>query len=893
MENGSEILTRNNSNILKNINNFNSTSSFFHHKKLKLRNEMISSPLKANDTLNSGDFSLNLKQISNNIKNISHNVAIKNNLNFKSVKPNNNLIKLNDIINTNDKKIISRNLNHFNFLSQISSKNFTKFSSERYKKIKIFIERLTHSQSNLMLQINNHKKINQEIINGSISDLNRKKNKMPKLIDKDTYSIQNLKRFSITNNNFQINVNDKRINMPSLLSSPSNSSGKNKEDILQINKKNNFISDLKNIIQNNNKINTNNNDKNEINVFEKRMKNNARDNIQKKNNEIKTKLFFENKRKSNNFSFDNCLKNNIEQEYFNIKLKCKNSSNQSLCKFDNKINIFLESKSVLILNDNNSFKKELDYNSNIEKKEENTNDNKAKFDRLNRLKKSSIKGIKSNNRIVINDINDKKEEKNKNINENKNKFERSSIKKIQTEFLMEKRKSKKDLIKKNDKSKTAINKGIEKFSYYKIKKSKLHLILFRKKMKYIYSKHKFLKKNNKIIYNKTIYKTTYIRKAKMLLNIQDKLNNIVNIEKNKLKFPEVWNEENDKKFFENVIFNSEINEFNFKSKKIFKCNINIDLNNYIRTTINFAPFSNELKLVKFIKDDFFQNKRQKLKRKTFRHATVQGISLLNKEYEKKKEEKFIITKSKIRYSEDFDWIYSPINLLSIQKIILRDNNYYYSGEKNILSKLRKMSTIKRFSLKFNEENNKTIKRKLSLDKKEANKYFSNLKKYIKLQLKEFSILNQKLFFKRAKTKKKKINEVFSLNNNLSESMSESVNLEDAYLELLINVIEGKNRQFVVCFEKNKQFIDLNQKLIKGNTLLITSVKEGNIAIAKFLCDQGIDVNIQNNSGNTALHYALGGHFYNIADILKKYGAREDIKNNLGLFPWDCIENNFE
>ena len=58
---------------------------------------------------------------------------------------------------------------------------------------------------------------------------------------------------------------------------------------------------------------------------------------------------------------------------------------------------------------------------------------------------------------------------------------------------------------------------------------------------------------------------------------------------------------------------------------------------------------------------------------------------------------------------------------------------------------------------------------------------------------------------------------------------------------------------------------------------------------------GIDVNIQNNEGNSALHYALSGKNFDIADALKKFGAKEDLYNNKGMTPWDCIgkaiENN--
>ena len=121
--------------------------------------------------------------------------------------------------------------------------------------------------------------------------------------------------------------------------------------------------------------------------------------------------------------------------------------------------------------------------------------------------------------------------------------------------------------------------------------------------------------------------------------------------------------------------------------------------------------------------------------------------------------------------------------------------------------------------------------------------------------------------------------------------SDSNNLEDIYYHLLNFIIESKNKLFIKLFEEKKKLIDMNQQLIEGNTLLILSAREGNHAITKFLCEQGTDVNIQNNSGNTALHYAIGNQFYSIADILTRFGAREDIANSKGLLPWDCNENN--
>ena len=95
------------------------------------------------------------------------------------------------------------------------------------------------------------------------------------------------------------------------------------------------------------------------------------------------------------------------------------------------------------------------------------------------------------------------------------------------------------------------------------------------------------------------------------------------------------------------------------------------------------------------------------------------------------------------------------------------------------------------------------------------------------------------------------------------------------------------------YEKKKAFIDINEELFEGNTLLILSAREGNYHITKFLCEEGAEVNLQNHNGNTALHYAIGRQFYALADILTRHGAREDIKNNKGFGPWDCIDHNIE
>ena len=110
------------------------------------------------------------------------------------------------------------------------------------------------------------------------------------------------------------------------------------------------------------------------------------------------------------------------------------------------------------------------------------------------------------------------------------------------------------------------------------------------------------------------------------------------------------------------------------------------------------------------------------------------------------------------------------------------------------------------------------------------------------------------------------------------------------IEIILRTLikEGEISLFNEYFHQNCKFIDINCKDEDGNSLLILSVKVGMNNISKILLEAGIDVNIQNNEGNSALHYALSGKNYVIADFLKKYGAREDLYNKYGLSPWDCV-----
>jgi len=70
------------------------------------------------------------------------------------------------------------------------------------------------------------------------------------------------------------------------------------------------------------------------------------------------------------------------------------------------------------------------------------------------------------------------------------------------------------------------------------------------------------------------------------------------------------------------------------------------------------------------------------------------------------------------------------------------------------------------------------------------------------------------------------------------------------------------------------------------TLLIEAVRRGKVTIINFLIEQGIDLNLRNYDGATALHYAVSSSYsknliLEITQILVENGIDINIKNKWG------------
>ena len=117
--------------------------------------------------------------------------------------------------------------------------------------------------------------------------------------------------------------------------------------------------------------------------------------------------------------------------------------------------------------------------------------------------------------------------------------------------------------------------------------------------------------------------------------------------------------------------------------------------------------------------------------------------------------------------------------------------------------------------------------------------------------------------------------------------SELIKGANTFIDILFLYIKDGNYQnFQDIFQKFNPGI--NERDEKGNSFLNLAVQCCCREIIMFLINNGADINSQNKKLNTALHYALSYQEYDIADLLLRYGADENIKNINGLTPWQCL-----
>ena len=110
-----------------------------------------------------------------------------------------------------------------------------------------------------------------------------------------------------------------------------------------------------------------------------------------------------------------------------------------------------------------------------------------------------------------------------------------------------------------------------------------------------------------------------------------------------------------------------------------------------------------------------------------------------------------------------------------------------------------------------------------------------------------------------------------------------------YKEALFLYIKDNNiHGFKKTFEKYKASSEITDN--DGNSFLNIAVQCGFKQIVNYLLHLGANPNSQNYKLNTPLHYALSYQYFEIADILLRNGANENLKNSDGLTAWQCLNS---
>ena len=465
-----------------------------------------------------------------------------------------------------------------------------------------------------------------------------------------------------------------------------------------------------------------------------------------------------------------------------------------------------------------------------------------------------------------------------------------------------------------------------------------------KKAQKVYKKYKFLNKMKEEIsntkHNDKIKSKISLNKEKMITNIKKEIDNMIIKENNKI----IWQNnltlttqeiQNEMSYYCKEIFTNKNEIIKYKKTYLillkrklqfrFNCIIGNVTRDYIykKYEFNQASLSDKLKNAEPKENNLIKSFKEEHNISNYEKNNIQELNQNNESNIKNSQYIFKIEKSKnikISYHK------TKKSLIFIQEMTLKSLPFYNENYVKFISSLQNktiskssnnnisrrkyiMKTKFKFISKQNTLNPK-INEKNSIRKRLMKRNSSFLKlgtirKNLNIQSKQkseikgsnFSILEQKDFFNKARPNKEN-GPVIAVKDSTIPHDKNEVNeidsqLESIYFKLIKAVYDGKNKFFINFFNQNKKIIDINQIVLEGNTLLLLAVREGNYQITKFLCEENADVNIQNNDGNTALHYAIGKHFYSIADILTMHGAKEDLLNLKGYSPWDCIEHAVE
>ena len=834
------------------------------NKILSLNNTFYNKSIKSNKSL---DLPFNIRLLYN-CKKYLHS------LDNEIVKGRQQLNKIKKITKTNYAiSLVSNNINNgkefktfykHNGLSEKSNlnklnKKLTMINFNKSKELNLNnIRSFKYNNNNEKLK-NNSKLLLKEKKSNNLSEYSTAKNKQKRIFEFKNNVINNLSTtmkgsLSTSNINNKINQSNNLLHLNNISKEESrtiynNSSIDKKQTIL--------LYPIKNIkalssVNNTNKINKISNTK-DIIIPELPTK--------KSNNDIKEKETSNNEQQKNNLNLRLDDNNNIKNIHQQLPMKENintNNINNIIIPL-NKINIQLR-KSANNTYDEKIYKRI--FNSNINKM-----NNVSTVDKEGKKEKEI--GNNDNVNQINNNINTKKDNNEINV-DNKGDF---TFKRI---FQNKKRTKLLNVFPSNKKLNNNI--FLEKIKTLNIKYQNKDEIMTHQ-----------IKLNKKSIIEKQSRKITKIPKRQnTVINFETGYTQEINIIKDEYIENAIYNQQD----LDNLINNNDPEGIN---NKIKNGGFTVDLVRYIFRSNHFSSVF--LPLV-----DISQ------KRKSF--MEIGKLYIINNEIKvfQDKKTKFVEKKSIIdeKYQEDI------IPFISKELINLSDISF---SNKDFLKlekiQARKNNNINTPSPKRNLTNNSIsrIRRARNISKKTMIEKLTLTPSMIKRGIKPISILNKEEFFEVRKKEKNNIDnrkrrrkgiiDPFSL-KSLSHKPLDYIrrmkhyNDKEDYFFILKNLIrKGKVALFFEYFQENLKNFYINKRDEDGNTLLILATKQGLNTICKLLIKNGVDVNIRNDSGNSALHYALSGKNFVIADELRIYGASENCKNKRGFTPWECLGKNID
>ena len=881
--------------------------------------------------------------INNKIKQIKQKYLL-NNINNNSTTIDKNLSDINIIPNK------TKSIDELNALSSFDlyGNNIINITNNN---IDFKINNTIKNYSNLKYSFNKNKKMNKIIKNKNLFTKLNKSLLEDKNNEKKNF--QN-KLFSLAHNDSKINQNKK---LNKLIFDSNKLAEKNKVQIQsninrneRENKEENdssfFLNQEKSNIFQTTKNNWERNNKTQKEIIQENILNKKHNSLNKTNlNETKTNININNenlnKTVNNNENLNKTDNNNDTLDKSNNNNKIANkteNNNETLDKSDNNNKILNKTDN----NNENSIKK--DNNNEILNKIDNNNENKEKD--INNvvqdveIRKSCFsKDKKNENKKIKLNIEKKKSSKSIIIDNDKNKLGRkktfflkdyNEMKKKYAKIIIDSNKS----FLENNEFLNEFYKNVDK-DYKKINKKIVNTKIGFLHLNESQIESSIIKEYN-IFKNKISTQLQFHPKERKLLNIKvlknynQELKDILKKHKDsiyeyKYKFNNIGNSLKATKYHFDHIINKNYEFDSFDSLKT-KRNINsrrrsltysLDeikkIQYYIkRTSLNSLP-DNSFHVLK-TKPLYFKNEIEWKNSNTnflwiYKFIMKDHYLDLNEEYP-----------SYYKYKDDES--FGDIKRKKCLKKIVSDNNI--PGFKTLIRK----NSIIHFSPSTKTKSFSRSPSFIDLSAIRSNSFISEKKKERPKNINDFSLLSIKKFYLlKENSKMKKFLEKDSLldieevdddiNNDESEDnknipfilqikesdyqminkgeflLENSRTIEDIYIGLCFLIVEGKEKLFINKLKELKNDIDINNQMMEGNTFLIISTREGNKNITKFLCQQGCEINIQNFKGNTALHYAIANLFFEIVDILISYGAKEDIINNFGLRPWECIDNNLE